>query len=41
MKESHSSEQRPDDCAAYDDMLKELNQNAPKIDQENGAQPKP
>ncbi|WP_371233012.1 hypothetical protein ACAW63_08545 [Pseudomonas sp. QE6] len=40
MKKSRSSEQRPDDCAAYDDMLKELSQSAPRIDQENGTKPK-
>ena len=40
MKKSRSSEQRPDDCAAYDDMLKEQSQSAPRIDQENGTKPK-
>ncbi|MCP8464083.1 hypothetical protein NK553_09005 [Pseudomonas sp. ZM23] len=41
MKKSRSSEERPDDCAAYDEMLKELSQSAPKVDQETGAKPKP
>ncbi|MCY1265868.1 hypothetical protein D3C76_708270 [compost metagenome] len=29
-----SSEERPDACAAYDDMLKELDQSAPKVERE-------
>ncbi|WP_447745449.1 hypothetical protein [Pseudomonas nicosulfuronedens] len=40
MNKARSSEQRPDDCAAYDDMLKELDQNAPKVDQETGSKPR-
>ncbi|MFV3368940.1 hypothetical protein ACNFH5_12285 [Pseudomonas sp. NY15435] len=40
MKKSRSSEQRPDDCAAYDDMLMELDQSAPKVDQETGGESK-
>ncbi|KWR84167.1 MULTISPECIES: hypothetical protein [Pseudomonas] len=30
MKKSRSSKERPDDCAAYDQMLKELDQSAAK-----------
>ncbi|PJI48567.1 MAG: hypothetical protein CTR55_12950 [Pseudomonas sp.] len=40
MNKARSSEQRPDDCAAYDDMLKELDQNAPKVDQETASKPR-
>lgn len=39
MKKARSSNERPDDCAAYDEMLKELSQSAPKVDQETGAKP--
>ena len=30
MQKSRSSNERPDDCAAYDQMLKELEQSAAK-----------
>lgn len=30
MQKTRSSKERPDDCAAYDQMLKEIEQSAPK-----------
>ncbi|MNE37891.1 hypothetical protein D3C80_1317660 [compost metagenome] len=38
MDKDRSSKERPDNCAAYDEMLKELEQTAPEVDRESSQQ---